>query len=538
MLQCPHGWAGISAVEGDRRLSNLGRGQQQSVLATSSRWLCRRPGRSATASTLLRADLHVTEAQTGHATPVAERASHHRVRRLAPLDTATAAEPPAPPKTVPEYRIGLLHGVGAEVERLSVSKSQRIVKVAGATSASPLGETKARTRKPAADEAAGRVLTAARARVRVSPRKTAGASLAGAEAADLGTPEDRARLSAPEEAKLTRLVYRAQQLELVRTRLVDERIAERVRASEAVGAIAAAAALAQRGAGWDEPTDGEWARAAGLSTVAALRDALAAGVRARDVLVAKNMGLVYKAANAWRHSARTPMWDLIQEGAAGLVRATELFDPGRGLRFSTYATFWVNATMRRAIQNTGRVVRLPVQLYESQAKLLAARTALRTSGVYQPSAAQLAAQSGLTLEQVASTEVWFKSEKSLDDVLTYGGGKQHDKQATLESNVEGDAAKTRTAADVQTEQEQEVAADLVRQALLNVLDTLLDKERLVLVPFFGLDGRPAASATEIARRLRLAPLTVNTLIQSGLAKLRHPQRAGYLLPFAADESQP
>jgi RNA polymerase sigma factor (sigma-70 family) len=476
MLPCPHGWAGV--LEGGRRLSSLGRGQ--SALC-SRRWLCRRPGRSA-ASALFRADLHVTEAATavptGQSTPVPERGAPQRVRRQ--TVTATAA-PPAdpPPTTVPEYRIGLLHGVGAEVERLSVSRTKRVVEVAGArartstATRSPAAAAAAKaTRKPAPDEAAGRVLTAARARVRVFPQRAAGASQAGAEAADLGTPTDHARLSAPEEAKLTRLVYRAQQLELVRTRLVDERIAERVRASEAVGAIAAAAALAQRGAGRDEPTDGEWARAAGLSTAAALRDALAAGGRARDVLVAKNMGLVYKAANAWRRSARTPMWDLIQEGAAGLVRATELFDPGRGLRFSTYATPWVNATMRRAIQNTGRVVRLPVRLYESQAKLLAARTVLRTSGVYEPSAAQLAAQSGLTLEQVASTEVWFKSEKSLDDVLTYGGGKQDDRQTTLESNVEGDAAKTQTAADVQTEQEQEVAADLMRQALLNVLDTL------------------------------------------------------------------
>ena len=473
----------------------------------------------------------------GHAAPVADRAPQ-RVRRLAQPGTATAADPPAVTKKVPEYRIGLLHGVGAEVERLRLSRARETVQSVLAPGEGQPGERAKSARKPAAEEAPGRGAQTPRVRVRVSPRKAAGAPQAGAEAADLGTPDDRARLSVPEEVRLTRLVYRAQQLELVRTRLVDERVAERMRASEAMGAIAAAAALAQRGAARDEPTDGEWARAAGLSSAAALRDALAAGVRARDVLVAKNMGLVYKAANSWRRTARTPMWDLIQEGAAGLVRATELFDPGRGLRFSTYATPWVNATMRRAIQNTGRVVRLPVRLYEFQAKLLAARGVLRTSGVYEPSAAQLAAQSGLTLDQVASTEVWFKSEKSLDDVLTYAGGKADDRQTTLESTVEGDAAKSPSAADAQTEQEQEVAADLVRQALLNVLDTLLDKERLVLVPYFGLDGRPSASASEVARRLRLTPQTVNSLIQSGLAKLRHPQRAGYLLPFAAEEAQP
>ena len=110
------------------------------------------------------------------------------------------------------------------------------------------------------------------------------------------------------------------QLERVRSRLVDGRTAEALRATEALGAIAAAAGDRPR-ALRAEPSDGEWARAAGLASVGALRDALEAGARARDKLVAKNMGLVYKVAHSLQRSSRLSMHDLVQEGAAGLVRA-------------------------------------------------------------------------------------------------------------------------------------------------------------------------------------------------------------------------
>ena len=442
-------------------------------------------------------------------------------------------------ESVPAYRIGDLVGVGAELLKLEAERTRVTASLVEGTAAAGnrhVAVLTGRPRQPVDGVAGAREAPEQRTRVRVAPRKARASPATRESGAESASADDGALLSVAEEVRLARLIQKAQQLERVHAKLVDERTAEQIRATEALGAIGAAALQGKQRGGAalpGEPTDGEWARAAGLPSVAALRDAMDAGARARDVLVSKNMGLVYQAANTWRHSSRMALLDLIQEGAAGLVRATELFDPDRGLRFSTYATPWVSSLIRRAIQNKGRVVRLPVGLYESQAKLLAARSTLRSTGVSNPEAEQLAQTAGLTLDQVASTEVWFKKEMSLDD-LAYGRRKAgaSGKTATLEESVVDGNAERSTTTEADNVAEQDVAAEMARLALLDVLNTLLDRERMVLMSYFGLDGNPPANGAEIARRLRVSASTVTSLINSGMSKLRHPQRAGYLQQFA------
>ena len=329
-----------------------------------------------------------------------------------------------------------------------------------------------------------------------------------------------ALLTASDEQALALAAHASYELERLRERLCSERTAAGMRAADSMGALEAVAVGAlEVGA----PTEVEWARAAGLRSVAELRDALTAGRRARSTLVTRNMGLAVKAASlaVGRAGCALGMADLVQEGAAGLLRATETFDPERRYHFSTYAYGWVRSSIQRAIQNEGRTVRIPVWLYEVQARLLAARAELRLRGVKAPSAAQLAAETGLAEERVRAALSHFSPQVSLDAEL--GSHMGNSRPGSLSDQVAGvDAPGAAALA------ERDAEAARARSDLLDLLDTLLDGERLVLRAHFGIDGGAASSVSELARQLGVKPTTVSALLASGLRKLRHPQRRAML----------
>ena len=308
----------------------------------------------------------------------------------------------------------------------------------------------------------------------------------------------------------------------MRERLGSDRAAAAFRASSELGTLAAAAAGEVGGA-----TEAEWASAAGLRSVAELRDLLAAGRRARSTLVSCNMGLAVKAALAARGGAGSgvSLADLVQEGASGLVRATETFDPARRYRFSTYAYSWVRSSIQRALQNEGRTVRIPTWLYEVQSSLLSARAELRMDGITTPSEAQLAARTGLPMERVRAAAAHFGTQLSLD-------AEQNPRSAgsrtlLLGDTLAGDGAEAAALA------ERDVEVQRARTDLASLLDTLLERERLVLRAHFGLDGGAPATVAEIAARLGVRHASVAALLASGLSKLRYPQRRA-LLPSLSD----
>lgn len=316
---------------------------------------------------------------------------------------------------------------------------------------------------------------------------------------------------------MARLVWTAQRLRAVREQLLRERTAESLRRTDSMGALAAAA-----GAPPAPLTESAWARACGLSSVSALRDALAAGDRARNELVQRNMGMAVSVATRFRSAAKLPFADLVQEGAAGLVHATERFDPNRGYRFATYAFAWVETHVRRAIQNEGRTVRVPVWVYEVRAKVLAARQALQASGGGPPTAQQVAQHTGIPLYRVVEADASFAGEASLDDSLRRA---KPGREVTLGDSLASPVAAGGDPAHVA---ERDVAAALAASDVGAMLDTLPDGERLVLTEHFGLGEHPAGTVKEVAARLQLTSPVVYRLLRSGLQKMRHPQRAGYL----------
>jgi RNA polymerase sigma factor (sigma-70 family) len=309
-----------------------------------------------------------------------------------------------------------------------------------------------------------------------------------------------------DELALSLAVRASQQLEQVRVHLCNERVAARMRAADSIGPLAASAVSEPA-----EPTEAEWARAAGLCSIMALRDTLAAGYKARSTLVTRNIGLAI--AMATRATSRAggamTLADLVQEGASGLLRATETFEPARGYKFSTYAHSWVRVSIERAIQNEARTVRVPVWLYGVQSKVLAARAGLHLLGVAMPTEEQLAQHSGQPLKKVRAVLTQFCGQSSLDAKLEAAGDVMASTSAledALLAERDADAARAHT-------------------DLMDLLDTVLNEERLVLRAHFGLNGSAKElPVTQIAEQLGLRKSAVAALLKSGLSKLRQPER--------------
>jgi len=132
---------------------------------------------------------------------------------------------------------------------------------------------------------------------------------------------------------------------------------------------------------------------------AALTDAAAAGDRAKQLLVTSNLRLVVSVARRYR-VASLPLPDLVQEGAFGLIRAVDKFDPERGVAFSTYATWWIRQAVSRAVAEHGRALRVPKHVGHEIAACVRTRDELANRCGHEPSSAQVAAALGADESQV------------------------------------------------------------------------------------------------------------------------------------------
>jgi len=225
---------------------------------------------------------------------------------------------------------------------------------------------------------------------------------------------------------------------------------------------------------------------------------------ARAKLIRSNLRLVVKIAHDFK-GLGLPLLDLISEGNIGLMRAVEKFDPSKGAKLSSYGAWWIKQSMRRAIANQSRTIRVPVQSAAKLAAIRAARTSLSESLQREPTVQELASRTGLSARTVHSLASVNPYTVSLDAPLQAG------EDGVLRDLVADSSA---------SQPDEDIDAAQNRATMLDMLQYLDHREQAVLQRRFGLNGFERQTLEQVSAVIGRTRERVRQIQNGALAKLR------------------
>jgi RNA polymerase sigma factor (sigma-70 family) len=255
-------------------------------------------------------------------------------------------------------------------------------------------------------------------------------------------------------------------------------------------------------------------------TVPELKKQIRRSLRAKTALTESNIRLVISIAKRYQNRGLA-FQDLAQEGILGLTKACEKFDPERGFRFSTYATWWIKQSIMRAIADQGRTIRLPVHIHDQLSSLRKAERDLKSENGRPPTNAELGAVTGFAPDRIDFLNRVSQNAVSMEVQLTSSKMKGSAAGA-------GGASSGLTVGDMMTDPDQkpvdQASYQMFKDDISRLICTLNSREQAVIRMRYGLDDGQPKTLEEIGRRFSVTRERIRQIEGRALHKLRQPYR--------------